>query len=769
MGRIADLILRLVGQDEASDVIEHVADVAEPLEDGVEVPVTEEGGEEAAATLGEVGDAADDLDGKEVNVPVETPGADEAKTSLAGLSDAASVMGDAGVTGASGINAISAASVGAVGAIGAAVKVAKESVDAYVQVGIAAQQGGAAVGMSTEEYSRWVEVADDMMIEASALQGALTGLNRKIVSGSEAFAAYGISTVDANGAMRSTNDVMLDVIGVMTAMENPQEAMRVGMELMGPAFKKLAPLIGKTEEEMRAYLASVDEGLVVTDEWAANSLETAQAQDELRDALKVVVFSLGEMVAALSPVIVELAGMVSAVGEVIGPIADLVGGVVDLGSGLKDAIPNISLFGNEFERMGGPIRTVANEIKEFVKGEEDIAPAADEATLALDAEADALGDAAIAAQAAAEAEAALVESLRAEIEVLGESIEANQAKADAMRASTDAEFAALQSSIAFTDTVAGLNEALTEAGGDAEKTSLAWMELGQSADTAADDAVTFARGAKEAQGATLSAAEELHIWNREMLTMASESPLAADAILDVVAAQNEVDPETITEIKALVSEGDIASAVALLDAASAQRSALIAVDTDTAAVAEADAMIRSLLGKPASMPLTADQTAALAAIDTVEEQAAVSTAAINLGADPAKADAAIAALVAGDYETFVALLADVKPAAADIGEVVDEDYETEVTALAETGKAANDLLNLISLSRFADIIALAKNTSETNELLNSTARKRTAIITADANTSAAEKELNNVARTRTARINAAVSRSNVLVRVDGGG
>ena len=753
MGRIADLILRLVGQDEASDVIEHVADVAEPLEDGVEVPVTEEGGEEAAATLGEVGDAADDLDGKEVNVPVETPGADEAKTSLAGLSDAASVMGDAGVTGASGINAISAASVGAVGAIGAAVKVAKESVDAYVQVGIAAQQGGAAVGMSTEEYSRWVEVADDMMIEASALQGALTGLNRKIVSGSEAFAAYGISTVDANGAMRSTNDVMLDVIGVMTAMENPQEAMRVGMELMGPAFKKLAPLIGKTEEEMRAYLASVDEGLVVTDEWAANSLETAQAQDELRDALKVVVFSLGEMVAALSPVIVELAGMVSAVGEVIGPIADLVGGVVDLGSGLKDAIPNISLFGNEFERMGGPIRTVANEIKEFVKGEEDIAPAADEATLALDAE----------------AEAALVESLRAEIEVLGESIEANQAKADAMRASTDAEFAALQSSIAFTDTVAGLNEALTEAGGDAEKTSLAWMELGQSADTAADDAVTFARGAKEAQGATLSAAEELHIWNREMLTMASESPLAADAILDVVAAQNEVDPETITEIKALVSEGDIASAVALLDAASAQRSALIAVDTDTAAVAEADAMIRSLLGKPASMPLTADQTAALAAIDTVEEQAAVSTAAINLGADPAKADAAIAALVAGDYETFVALLADVKPAAADIGEVVDEDYETEVTALAETGKAANDLLNLISLSRFADIIALAKNTSETNELLNSTARKRTAIITADANTSAAEKELNNVARTRTARINAAVSRSNVLVRVDGGG
>jgi hypothetical protein len=99
--------------------------------------------------------------------------------------------------------------------------------------------------------------------------------------------------------------------------------------------------------------------------------------------------------------------------------------------------------------------------------------------------------------------------------------------------------------------------------------------------SAADTADGMVRVAEEtavASGEALTASESQEVWTKSMLEQArtAEGPLR-DAIFGYIEAANEIPPEKLTEIQALIDQGKLAEAQRALDALAKPRSTTLTV------------------------------------------------------------------------------------------------------------------------------------------------------------------------------------------------
>lgn len=232
------------------------------------------------------------------------------KNLIADVRGADGLMGKfkAGVSGAGGVlkDNMGAAAMAAGTAL---VAFAVKSVAAFEDTAKAAIDMGKAVGLGTEDASRWIAVGDDMGVTADQLTAAFGKVGKSLNSG--AWEKYGVATRDAAGEARSTNDILLDSFDALSKIPNQTERAAAGNALFGKGYANLAPLIGKSRDEMEKYLGSVESGQVITDKEAAKAEKMRLAQDKLSDALREVSLATGEFVANLAPMISALADVVT--------------------------------------------------------------------------------------------------------------------------------------------------------------------------------------------------------------------------------------------------------------------------------------------------------------------------------------------------------------------------------------------------------------------------------------------------------------------------
>jgi hypothetical protein len=221
------------------------------------------------------------------------------------------MMGKAGV--AMGLSALGAFALDAVGKFTALAKSAGDL--------------GKATGLSTEEASRWIAVADDFGLAAGDIQTVFKQLNKDIDD--VKWAKYGIAVKDAGGKARKSNDIFLDTLDVLNAIEDPTQRARVGTELLGKAWGGLAPLVGESRQEYERMLASVSDGQVITQQEYEKAERMRLAQDALSDAWGDLQLAVGEAVANMSPVLdgfaVSLGVVAKAMGIIFGGDAASIG------------------------------------------------------------------------------------------------------------------------------------------------------------------------------------------------------------------------------------------------------------------------------------------------------------------------------------------------------------------------------------------------------------------------------------------------------------
>ena len=179
-----------------------------------------------------------------------------------------------------GIEGFSAGSVAAMGAIAAGVaaviKVIQELNDMTMEAAHKADDlmtKSLQTGVSTDMLQQWQYASELIDVSVETMTGSMTKLTRNMAeaaSGSgqaaEAFAALGVSVTDADGSLRSANEVMFDALGALSEVENVTQRDALAMEIFGRSAQELNPLILNLDKAQRLYNEAMEDGYVLSEE-----------------------------------------------------------------------------------------------------------------------------------------------------------------------------------------------------------------------------------------------------------------------------------------------------------------------------------------------------------------------------------------------------------------------------------------------------------------------------------------------------------------------
>lgn len=191
-----------------------------------------------------------------------------AKTEFEKITDGAKAMG-AALAAAFTLDAIKDGVLQAVNfadAMGDMAARTGQSVESLTAMGYAAQFSGSSV----ETYSAGIEKLSDNIASAAAGNDAAAQM----------FGRLGVSVRDANGQIRDSNQVLLDLADKVAAMQSPAEKTAAVMDLFGKtAGPELLQLLNQGKDGITALTAEAQQmGAVI-------STETAEQAGQFNDAL----------------------------------------------------------------------------------------------------------------------------------------------------------------------------------------------------------------------------------------------------------------------------------------------------------------------------------------------------------------------------------------------------------------------------------------------------------------------------------------------------
>lgn len=226
-------------------------------------------------------------------------------------------------------------------------------------------------GIATEQLSAYGLAAKQSGIDLETLAAALPKFQKNIVAASDgtgaqadAFAALGISIKDAEGNLKSTDQLLLDAADSFSQYENGAAKSAAAQALFGKSGADLIPFLNMGRDGISEMTAKAKElGLVI-------STETAQAADEFNDKIGLLGSSAQgfatQVMADLLPTLNTLTDdtLNSAGGfDGLGTAVDAAVGVVKAGAMVFVAIAT------EVENLGIVITSSAAAIKQAANGD----------------------------------------------------------------------------------------------------------------------------------------------------------------------------------------------------------------------------------------------------------------------------------------------------------------------------------------------------------------------------------------------------------------
>ena len=258
-------------------------------------------------------------------------------------------------------------SVAAIGLVAAAIAAAIEGMKALTENAIkyAAEADeilsqSMVTGLSTTllQELQYAEPLIDVSVET--ITGSLTKLTQNMASAEggndalkEKFEELGVSITDADGHLRSAQDVFFDAIDALGQIGNDTERDAAAMALLGKSAQDLNPLIKQGTAALQEYIEAADENYVLTEEQieALAGLDDAVAKNELQwDALKrqiaaqfapaatTALENFGKLVRAAGDTLVD-SKIIEGVGEILEMLSAMLSPLTNLLS-TADGAPN---------------------------------------------------------------------------------------------------------------------------------------------------------------------------------------------------------------------------------------------------------------------------------------------------------------------------------------------------------------------------------------------------------------------------------------------
>jgi len=221
----------------------------------------------------------------------------------------------------------------------------------------AAKAGGALVdmsaqtGISTTRLQEMAYIGSQVGVSLDTIAGAQARLTRSMAAAAEgtgaqaeAFKALDVAVTNADGSLRSQQDVMADTFAALNRVENAAERDALAMALFGRSALELNPLIKLSAEEMAKMTEEAYQfGAVVSDKDVA-------ALDEFGDMLDGMKLGLQGTLATLATVFLPgfqvvfstLGGYLKEFSTIVSAFSSGEGGIQQLSSSLTGLVAKIA-------------------------------------------------------------------------------------------------------------------------------------------------------------------------------------------------------------------------------------------------------------------------------------------------------------------------------------------------------------------------------------------------------------------------------------------
>lgn len=350
-----------------------------------------------ANTYGEMGrtqTAIEDMDGALNNVSGSTETASGGMESLGDVLD--TVADKLGIKLPDGISkftgglgkipaSTAAAAAGIAAVVAIVIKLEKKLMDVTKETAAAAKELEALslqTGVSTTDLQAFQYAEDFIGVSSDQLADSLKDLTTKMsdaANGNEETAAkfdqLGVSIYDAQGNLRSSYDVFLDVIDGLGEMSNQAERDALAMSLINESAQQLNPLIEQGSGSLKKYAAEAENvGYILSNDQLKALTDVDEAQNRLLKSQEAVTKQISaEYAPYMSDALNETRELIEKVGtalidsgavEAFGSILDSAVSLLEpLGDLVSDLLPPLGVL---LQGVAGTIAWIADTINLIV-------------------------------------------------------------------------------------------------------------------------------------------------------------------------------------------------------------------------------------------------------------------------------------------------------------------------------------------------------------------------------------------------------------------
>jgi ribosomal protein L11 len=186
------------------------------------------------------------------------------------------------------------AGIAALAVGGTMVAAGAKALTQFTDLGIEVEKFSKATALSTEEASRWIEVAGDLGITTEQIQGGFVKLEKAIASGVPAVKDLGIELQKNADGSANVSATMLEAISALEGIKDPTEKAKAATELFGRGFADMAELVTGDASKIKAALGEVSDAKILDQAEIDKAKRNRENLDRLKDTIEDLALSLGE-------------------------------------------------------------------------------------------------------------------------------------------------------------------------------------------------------------------------------------------------------------------------------------------------------------------------------------------------------------------------------------------------------------------------------------------------------------------------------------------
>lgn len=237
-------------------------------------------------------------------------------------------------------------------------------------------------GLTTDTLQKMIYASNLVDVSVDDITGAITKMKKAMGGSPDAFDKLGVSVTNADGSMRSAEDVFFDTLSALSQIENEVERDQAAYNIFGKGADQLAGIIDDGGESLKAYGVEAEElGLILSGDTLNSLNEVNDAVDKGKAQLDAATTQLGATVAeallplveplsagiqkiteflqSLSPEAVQMIAVIAGIIAVVAPLLMTIGGII---SAIGTIMTMAPMLGAAFTALTGPIGAIVTAV-----------------------------------------------------------------------------------------------------------------------------------------------------------------------------------------------------------------------------------------------------------------------------------------------------------------------------------------------------------------------------------------------------------------------